>query len=348
MWFDGEYLLWWTKGNNLPPLLTTGSTTDAVPGALGQPGTAVLFGDSSVGGSDHSGGRFSAGYWFGNDRILGVDGSGFLLGRQTVTETFASLGNPILTRPYFNTVTGDEAAFRIAFPGRREGAFEAGVTQRLWGAEANLRAALWRNSMMQFEVIGGFRYLNLRETLVSGQDVFFGPGGISELSSVDRFATRNEFYGGQIGGQATFVWRRFFMDVMAKVALGGTHEVVGIDGGGLFTGRFGLGTSLPFGTLALPSNLGSYDRGIFTVVPEGRVNIGYQLTSRIRAFVGYTFLYTSRAVRPGNVVDVGINPSLASAALGHGSVVGTPRPTFPGTDSDFWAQGLNFGLDFRY
>src|SRR5262249_2446662 len=35
--FVGEYLLWWTKNARIPPLLTTGPTTDARPGALDQP-----------------------------------------------------------------------------------------------------------------------------------------------------------------------------------------------------------------------------------------------------------------------------------------------------------------------
>src|SRR5205814_810605 len=49
-WVDAEYLLWWTKGAPLStPLVTTGSLTDIPPGALGQPGTRVLFGDHSIG-----------------------------------------------------------------------------------------------------------------------------------------------------------------------------------------------------------------------------------------------------------------------------------------------------------
>jgi hypothetical protein len=348
IWLDAEYLLWWTKATGLPPLLTTGSATDPVPGALGQPATRILYGDSNVGGSDQSGGRFSAGYWFGNDRILGIDGSFFFLGQHDTNAGFASPGSPILTRPYFNTVTNKEAAYRLAFPGRREGEFDASVTERLWGAEANLRAALWRNGTTQIDLIGGFRYLNLHESLETGEDVFIGPGGLSQLATVDHFATSNNFYGGQIGAHATFIWHRFFMDVTVKVALGSTHESVTIDGAGLATGRFGLGTSLPYGTLALPSNLGNYDRNIFTVVPEARLNLGYQVTRRLRAYIGYTFLYTSRAVRPGDNIDLGVNPSVLTAVAGRGTLVGTARPLFPGKDSDFWAQGLDFGLEFRY
>jgi Putative beta barrel porin-7 (BBP7) len=78
------------------------------------------------------------------------------------------------------------------------------------------------------------------------------------------------------------------------------------------------------------------------------VNLGYQLTSRCRSFVGYNFLYLSRAVRPGDEIDTGVNPTQLQAALGRGKEVGPDRPAFPGRNSTFWAQGLTLGLDFRY
>jgi len=43
-WVSGEYLLWWIKDSHYPVLLTGGAPTDALPGALGMPGTRVLFG----------------------------------------------------------------------------------------------------------------------------------------------------------------------------------------------------------------------------------------------------------------------------------------------------------------
>src|SRR5262245_8106792 len=50
VWASAEYLLWWTKGDRLPPLLTTSpvGTPLANAGVLGRPGTSVLFGDERV------------------------------------------------------------------------------------------------------------------------------------------------------------------------------------------------------------------------------------------------------------------------------------------------------------
>ncbi|HEY7428839.1 MAG TPA: BBP7 family outer membrane beta-barrel protein, partial [Gemmataceae bacterium] len=78
-WLSADYLLWWTKGENIPPLVTTGSPSDAVPGALGQPGTQILFGGDSN-SQLHSGARFRGGYWFTRDQTFGIDGTFFFLG----------------------------------------------------------------------------------------------------------------------------------------------------------------------------------------------------------------------------------------------------------------------------
>ena len=71
------------------------------------------------------------------------------------------------------------------------------------------------------------------------------------------------------------------------------------------------------------------------------------ITSHWRAFVGYDFMYWSQVVRPGNQVDRNINLS-QSAVFGSGALTGPayPMPLF--NRSDFWAQGLNAGLEFRF
>src|SRR5947209_20342763 len=48
IWGTAEYLLWWVRRGNVPPLVVTGSATDPFPGALEQPGTRVLFGGHAL------------------------------------------------------------------------------------------------------------------------------------------------------------------------------------------------------------------------------------------------------------------------------------------------------------
>jgi Putative beta barrel porin-7 (BBP7) len=70
---SGEYLGWWTKGSQLPPLLTTASGPEpadpalnlpARTGALGLPNTQVVYGNNNVSNDFRSGARIMAGYWF--------------------------------------------------------------------------------------------------------------------------------------------------------------------------------------------------------------------------------------------------------------------------------------------
>ena len=44
VWVRGEYLLWWLRGASTPVLVTTGPADATLPGAIGSPGTVVLFG----------------------------------------------------------------------------------------------------------------------------------------------------------------------------------------------------------------------------------------------------------------------------------------------------------------
>src|SRR4051812_32561347 len=62
-WASAEYLLWWVKAGPLPlPLIATGSTADPLPGALGQPGTSLVFGNTHNDYHTFSGVRIGAGY----------------------------------------------------------------------------------------------------------------------------------------------------------------------------------------------------------------------------------------------------------------------------------------------
>ena len=52
-WFSASYLLWWIKAANVPPLLTTGPTTDPRPGSLDSIFAMIRFGDEIDGQERH-------------------------------------------------------------------------------------------------------------------------------------------------------------------------------------------------------------------------------------------------------------------------------------------------------
>lgn len=205
---------------------------------------------------------------------------------------------------------------------------------------------------LRIDLLAGFRFLELDERLSITENLSPLPGsGFPAGTAIvvrDNFETRNYFYGGQVGTE--WEWRRgrCSFGLLSKIAVGGTEHITTINGSTAFnvpgiapiTGRGGL--------LALPTNIGRFTTNGFAVVPELGVKIGYQLTNHLRLTVGYTFLYWSEVVRPGDAIDRAINFTQRPTFFGQGTLVGPARPAFTNRDSDFWAQGLNLGLEFRY
>ncbi len=322
-----------------------------MPGAIGQPGTRVLFGgdyDSRV----RSGIRVRGGYWFTPAQTFGLDGTFIFLGGQSAGFNDSSDGVPVLTRPFYNVNSGREDGFLVAYPGHQAGDIRAALSTRLWGADANLRGMLFRGAFYQVNLLGGFRFLDLHDSLgLKEEDTLlpqFWPDPTVWTTAVDRFSTSNQFYGGQVGADVMWCRGRFYIDLLTKVALGVSVEHAGINGWTGFNNSVGQSGFVNVGELALPSNIGRYSQERFAVVPEFGVNFGYALTRHIRLTFGYTFLFWSNVFRAGDQIDRGINPTELAALAGQGIMGGPARPNFTLQSTDFWAQGLNFGLQFRY
>jgi hypothetical protein len=347
-WLRGEYLLWFTKNGNVPTLLTTGSSTDALPGALGQPGTKILYG-GDVAFHDRSGARFTFGTTLAPDSIWSIEGSYFFLDARQAGDQVSSPGNPVLARPFFDVGANQQNSSLVTYPGLLKGGIDISNTSYLQGAEGNLQALLWTGERLRFEMLAGFRYLDLVEALTIQENAQVDPSsgvyGGNNILVTDRFSARNHFYGGQLGMRAEFNVKRLTFGLVGKVALGDVNEMVNIQG------QTAINTIVPTnaagGLLALSSNSGSFNRNAFAVVPELGINAGLKITPRLTALVGYTFLYWSRVVRPGDQVDTGLNTSLIPTSTNFGAG-GAARPAFAFHESTYWAQGLNLGLQFRY
>ena len=105
-WLSAEYLLWWEKSANLPPLATTSPQGTAYnqAGVLDQPGTTVLFGGSVDPGA-RSGARITLGYWLSDCHDLGLEATYLFLSNKAAEFSQASNGDPILARPFYNVQT---------------------------------------------------------------------------------------------------------------------------------------------------------------------------------------------------------------------------------------------------
>ena len=98
------------------------------------------------------------------------------------------------------------------------------------------------------------------------------------------------------------------------------------------------------GLLAQGTNLGSRSTNEFSVIPEGTTAVGYQVTEGIRAFVAYSALYWTNVTRAGDQIDMVVN----ATQIPPGTLNGAARPGVTGTKTDFWAQGVSFGVEIRY
>jgi hypothetical protein len=362
MWGGAEYLLWWVKNQPLGvPLVTTGSP--ATLGVLGSPDTTVLFGNSDLDYHTFSGGRFTLGMGFGWEGNLswGVEGTGLFLEKRPVgyQANSAVTGVPLLARPIVNALTGAETSALISDPGVASGSINAVSHNDLYGWEVNLACGSYRDGPLHVTWLGGFRYLNVSEDFDIAQATNLLPNGAAGLGGTplmppstvvlyDHFGTRNEFYGGQLGARAEYGLGHLFFSAQGKIALGSVHEVISLGG---FTGGSGPNTVMgiaPGGLLALSSNAGSRSHNEFAAVPEIGINVGYQISAHLRVFVGYTFLYCSDVVRPGDEINRTVNPTLVPSSRTFGQPLGPAEPSFSLQRTDFWAQGANFGLEFHF
>lgn len=358
-WARAEFLMWAIKPGQSPPLVQS-------EGPGGEMTTVF-------GGNLHNnlrlGGRFTMGTWLDSSQKHGIEGNYFFLNGQSDDFSGSSSGLPggtMLSRPFIDSVTGAQESQDIFIPGVASGTIGVSSGSMFQGAGLNLLSNLCGTgpcsnacdscdslgsprSGHHWDLITGFRYLNLQEDLFINESlavfpnapIFLDPGSTIALS--DSFQTSNNFYGGQIGLQGQW-WRdRWFVSVLSQVALGATHQNVRINGTTVFTSP--TDPNSPYneqgGLLAL-TNIGSYSRNRFTAVPQVGVNVGRQITDRFSAFVGYNFIYWSNVVRPGdqfnNVVDQSQLPT-----------PGGPDPVheaFVFHSTDFWAQGISFGLQY--
>ena len=116
----------------------------------------------------------------------------------------------------------------------------------------------------QVNLLSGFRFLNLHDSLgLQENDTFFPPTNTDPYvwtTTVDRFWTSNQFYGGQLGADLTWSRGKFYIDVLGKVALGVSVENAGINGWTSFNSSQGQSGILGSGQLRCPRTLAAMAR----------------------------------------------------------------------------------------
>jgi hypothetical protein len=346
-WVGVDALLWWSKSQPLPtPVITTGPASEgASAGNLGAPGTASLDGPLNYGAA--GGMRVNFGSWFNYSHTVGWDASLFFLGQQSAQfSAFDRTGTGafVINEP----VNGAPFVTQVSAPGVETGGVTVSSTSSFWGAEVNGLFNVFRTNGWTLNLEGGFRYYELDERLnITANSTLFTPttytdnfGNVlafappgSSVTVVDQFNARNNFYGAQAGAQLQYSMNRFFFSGETQIAVGATHEVVTVNG---FTNVFPAGgtpVSLSGGNYAT-TQIGTYSANKFAVAPQVMLNVGYQFTPFIRGMIGYNFIYLSSVARPGNQIDNNYD--------------GVIHPLVPMTQSSYWAQGVNFSIQFNF
>jgi hypothetical protein len=163
------------------------------------------------------------------------------------------------------------------------------------------------------------------------------------IAAVDAFATANDFDGLDLGLTGESRFGAWTLEWLGKVAVGANSSSAQINGASSIAAG-GPAVTSPGDLLALPTNMGNFSQTRFAVVPELALKAGYQVTPQLRLHAGYDFLFWSNVVRPGNVIDTGINPT----QIPPGVLAGASRPAVRLDGSDFWAQGFDLGAVFTF
>jgi hypothetical protein len=346
----------------LPPLVTTNVSND-IPqdeaGVLTSPTTRILFGGNEVLDDQFNGGRLRFGVWLDRCHTWGIGAEFFQIDSETDSFSGTSTGDPILARPFFNTQTGREDSELVAYPGVISGTVNARAESELGGAGVHLRylrccdegctqgvfCGCPGHFCSRTEALVGLRYLKLDESLTVTEDLISTDGSF-DIS--DRFQTRNEFIGLDLGWSYRRTRDFWTMDCLVRLGVGNTRQTVRINGETTINSPQNDPTTqtLPGGLLTQTSNIGKYSDDQFAVVPEFNANLGYQMTDHLRVMFGYTFIYWSNVVRTGDQIDLDVNTDLLPPPVE--PVTGPQRPAFRFDTTDYWVQGINLGFEYRW
>jgi hypothetical protein len=355
-WDALELLYWWPTRQPVPQLAFGSRTGTPVPGA---PGMDLLVGGEALDTQPSAGGRFTFGYSVNTAETLGLEFTYFFLGTRSFHRHVSNhLPNSVQTfgLPYVNASTGASELFLLGRAGETHSFLTASTSVRVQGWEVNTVANVVDREAVKVNALMGWRYfmanegLRLQQTQLRYHGPNGGAGGV--VQTADQFDAHNRFHGGQLGLHTDIRQGVVFCELTAKIAFGQVYEVVKTEGAThILTPVFGGATLQSFGGSGIyvqPSNFGRSANGVFAVLPEGTFKFGFRLGETGRVYVGYSFLYLSDAVRPGDQIDRTLNPSQVPLASGAPPVYGGDRPARLFNRSDFWVQGLLIGLETRY
>lgn len=350
---QADYLLWWSSGSNVPPLVTSSQTGTPrnQAGVLGLQTTSLLYGGESIDSESRSGVRVALSRPWGRCTDTELMLSGFYIGEASNSADFQSnqSNNPILARPFFDVQSGQQASELVAYPQVVDGSVMVQGQSDIVGANALLSKQLRANCCGKFYGLIGYRFLRFSDELAVREDlVSTDLGGLIALGTRfdvrDSFEASNNFHGGDLGFRFSRQSHRWDLDLQGRLALGGLSRKIRISGETTVQVPSVAPNTTSGGLLALPTNIGNYSDTKFVVLPELSAGLSRRMSKRLLARVGYSVLVLPDVWRAGEQISPNINRS----QLGGNVLVGSSAPEFQQRESNLWLHGLNLGASYSW
>ena len=348
-----EHIMRWVSTQRATPLATVGPSTDPIPAALGQPNTQVALGKFDT-DRMHYGGKLTVGVGVDDVGAFAIQASTFWLsdaGTRSLLSSGGTPGSAVLARPFFNVVAGTQAADPVAFPRLSSGSLQFDANRRFYGGDLALRYLYYGNvgsdEAHAYFLIGP-TYFSLEESLKIQENSQDLPGlGVAGNSYYlrERFSTRDNFFGGQVGIDCLTRLGPVFVQGVAKLGIGEVFQITQRDPFVRITEPNGVVTSSSDRALYIsPANAGKTSRALFAVMPEGMIRAGYDFNQYVQVSAGYSVLYLNNVARPGDQIDrnVIVQPVGTTATFVSRGNGPTSRST------DFLSQGLNVALRLSF
>jgi hypothetical protein len=345
-----EAVTFWPDGRNLPQLVTTRRPANdpATDGLIGNPDTINLFGGREYLGESSQGVRGEYGLFFDASQANGMMLRFFDAGSNSESYSSTPTSEPVVMRPFFSTNNNAQSTIAVNYPGSTSGSLDATISNELYGGDILYRKLILRDCAGRVEFLAGYQTARLADELMISSTTTAltntpAPAGtVSQLT--DHFATTNRFNGMALGLSGIMRERAWSLSGMFKLGMGNMERSVSIDGASTITvpGNPPSTNATANGLLARGTNEGDYVSNTFVVTPEVNVTLGYRLTRRLEATVGYSYLGLPKVARVADQLDPQLAVNLSNP------LTGPIRPGFTLTESNFSLHSLNYGLQWQY